>query len=199
MSSGPTLAEPSARRRFRLLHAIPLLVFAGLVVLFGVRLFSGDPSRLPSALLGRPVPSFSLPPLADLRGPGGAPVPALAASDLRGGGVTVLNVWASWCAPCRTEHPLLLELARDPSLRLVGMAYKDKPADSRRFLGLLGNPFAAVGVDVDGRTAIEFGVYGVPETFIVGPDGTIRHRHVGPLTPEALPDFLSRVKAAARN
>lgn len=181
----------------RVLFLLPALVFAALVALFGWRLYGPDPSRLPSALLGRPVPVFTLPALDGLVGPDGAPVPGLADADLRGGRVTVLNVWASWCAPCRTEHPLLLALGRDPAVRLVGLAYKDKAENARRFLGALGNPFAAVGQDEGGRAAIEFGVYGVPETFVIGPDGTVRHRHVGPLTPDSMPGFTAALRAAA--
>lgn len=200
--SQPAAAETdtagAGTRRVRILFFLPVLVFIGLAVLFGVRLYSGDPSRIPSALIGHRVPSFSLPGLDQLRGPNGRAVPGLTGAELAAGRVTVLNIWASWCAPCRIEHPLLVELSRDPELRLVGIDYKDKPENARRFLGTFGNPFAAVGVDETGRTAIDFGVYGVPETFIIGPDGTIRHKHVGPLTPEALPSFLERVRAAAR-
>jgi cytochrome c biogenesis protein CcmG/thiol:disulfide interchange protein DsbE len=99
---------------------------------------------------------------------------------------------------CRIEHPVLMELSRDPAIRLVGIDYKDKVENARRFLGNFGNPFSAVGVDETGRTAIDFGVYGVPETFVIGPDGVIRHKHVGPLTPEAVPGLLERVRAATR-
>ncbi|HEY8380830.1 MAG TPA: DsbE family thiol:disulfide interchange protein [Microvirga sp.] len=185
------MAEAAAPRR-RLIFLVPVLVFLGLALLFLVRLYSGDPSRVPSALIGRPVPAFTLAPLEGLRGPEG-PVPGLSAADLKGR-VTVVNVWASWCAPCRAEHPLLVDLAKDPSIRVVGINYKDNPENARRFLGALGNPFAAVGVDPNGRTSIDWGVYGVPETFVIGPDGTIRHKHIGPLTPETMPGF----KAALR-
>jgi cytochrome c biogenesis protein CcmG/thiol:disulfide interchange protein DsbE len=106
-------------------------------------------------------------------------------ADLKGG-VTLVNVWASWCGPCRDEHPLLIELARDPAIRLVGINYKDQPENARRFLGSLGNPFAAVGVDASGRAAIDWGVYGVPETFVIAPDGTIAYKHVGPITQATL-------------
>jgi cytochrome c biogenesis protein CcmG/thiol:disulfide interchange protein DsbE len=185
------VAEAAAPRRIRLLYLLPAIVFAGLALLFLIRLFAGDPSRVPSALIGRPVPDFVLAPLEGLR-TDGQPVPGLASADLKGR-TTVVNVWASWCAPCRQEHPLLVELARDPSIRVVGINYKDNPENARRFLGALGNPFAAVGVDPNGRTSIDWGVYGVPETFIIGPDGRIRYKHIGPLTPETLPEFKARL------
>ncbi len=192
--------DPAPRRGLlRVLVLLPVLVFAALAGLFLYRLRDGhDPQTLPSALIGQAVPSFRLPPLEGLRSPGGTAVPGLAAGDLRGDRVTILNVWASWCAPCRVEHPHLMALASDPSVRLVGIDYKDKPETARRFLGTFGNPFAAVGFDELGRAGIELGVYGVPETFVIDRAGTIRHRHVGPLTPETLPAFMDRVKAAAR-
>ena len=191
----PLPAGPARERRGRLVFLLPVLIFAGLAVLFLLRLFSGDPSRVPSALIGRPVPAFVLAPLPGLLD-GGRPVPGLADADLKGGSVTIVNVWASWCAPCRQEHPLLMDLAKDPSVRVVGVNYKDNPENARRFLGQLGNPYAAVGVDPTGRAAIDWGVYGVPETFIVGPDGAIRHKHIGPLTPESLPGFQAALRSA---
>lgn len=192
-------SAPDARPvRSRWLFLLPILVFAGLAALFAVRLGAGDPSRIPSALIGQSAPALDLAPLDGLRDPSGRAVPGLPGGALKGAGVTVVNVWASWCAPCRVEHPILMELAASPEFRLVGFNYKDKDETARRFLGLLGDPFAAVGVDPSGRAGIEWGVYGVPETFVVGPDGTIRYKHVGPLTPEALPGFLAQVRAAAR-
>jgi cytochrome c biogenesis protein CcmG, thiol:disulfide interchange protein DsbE len=188
------VAEAAAPRRARLLYLLPAIVFAGLALLFLARLFAGDPSRVPSALIGRPVPDFSLAALDGLQA-GGQPVPGLSSQDLKGK-TTVVNVWASWCAPCRQEHPLLVELAKDPSIRVVGINYKDNPENARRFLGALGNPFAAVGVDPNGRTAIDWGVYGVPETFVIGPDGRIRHKHIGPLTPESLRQFRTHLQGA---
>ena len=193
MSDALTPAEAPPRRS-RVLFLLPGLIFAALALLFLVRLFSGDPSRIPSALIGRPVPTFQLAALDGLQA-NGRPVPGLAAADLKGR-ITVVNVWASWCAPCRQEHPALMELAKDGTLRVVGINYKDNPENARRFLGALGNPFAAVGVDPNGRTAIDWGVYGVPETFIVGADGTIRYKHVGPLIPETLPPFLAALRSA---
>jgi cytochrome c biogenesis protein CcmG/thiol:disulfide interchange protein DsbE len=189
--SGPANGEGA---RVRLLSLLPILVFTALAGLFLIRLYAGDPSKVPSALIGRPAPAFVLAPLPSLTRDAAA-VPGLSGDDLKGG-VTIVNVWASWCAPCRQEHPLLMELAKNPTIRVVGINYKDNPENARRFLGALGNPFAAVGVDPSGRTAIDWGVYGVPETFIVGPDGTIRHKHIGPLTPEAMPTFMAQAKAA---
>jgi cytochrome c biogenesis protein CcmG/thiol:disulfide interchange protein DsbE len=186
------VAEAVAARRSRFLFALPALVFAALALLFLVRLFAGDPSRVPSALIGRPAPSFSLAPLDGLQA-NGRPVPGLASDDLKGK-TTVVNVWASWCIPCRQEHPILMELSGDPSIRVVGINYKDNPENARRFLGALGNPFAAVGADENGRAAIDWGVYGVPETFVIAPDGTIRYKQIGPLTIDAMPAF----KAALR-
>ena len=171
-----------------------MLVFVGLAGLFVFRLGDGDPSRIPSALIGKPAPAFSLEPLEGLLADG-KPVPGFSNEDLKGK-VTVVNVWASWCAPCRQEHPLLVELAKDPSIRVVGINQKDNPDNARRFLGTLGNPFAAVGVDPKGRASIDWGVYGVPETFIVGPDGTIRYKQIGPLTPENFSAFKERLRQA---
>jgi cytochrome c biogenesis protein CcmG/thiol:disulfide interchange protein DsbE len=165
--------------------ALPLLIFAALAGLFWFALHGGDPSRLPSALVGKQVPAFSLPPIEGMaRGEG------LSAADLSTGSPTILNVWASWCVPCHAEHPLLTQLAREPSVRLYGINYKDDPAAARRFLGRYGNPFLRIGADRSGRTAIDFGVYGVPETYVIGGDGKILYRHVGPLTEEAIKEKL---------
>lgn len=190
-------AQEGTPRRFRPLFLAPVMLFVGLALLFGLRLGSGvDPSRVPSALVGQPAPSFVLEPLPGLVQRGQA-VPGLASADLRSR-VTVVNFWASWCGPCQVEHPLLTRLAAEPGLRLVGINYKDSPENARRFLGRHGNPFQAVGVDPGGRTAIDWGVAAVPETFVVGPDGRIRHKHVGELTEAALPGFLDEVRRAAR-
>ncbi|WP_210496382.1 DsbE family thiol:disulfide interchange protein [Microvirga antarctica] len=189
------LAE-EARPRRRLLVLLPVLVFVGLALLFVFRLGGGDPSQVPSALIGRPAPVFALAPLEGLLSDG-KPVPGLTDADLKGR-TTIVNVWASWCGPCRQEHPLLMDLARDPAVRVVGINQRDNPDNARRFLGALGNPFAAVGTDPKGRASIDWGVYGVPETFIVGPDGTIRHKQIGPLTPENISGFkavLAKVAA----
>jgi cytochrome c biogenesis protein CcmG/thiol:disulfide interchange protein DsbE len=191
------MAEAVERPRSRLIFVLPGLVFLGLVVLFGVQLISGrNPADVPSVLIDKPVPAFSLAPLEGLMADG-KPVPGFSSEDLKGR-VTLVNVWASWCAPCRQEHPLLVELARDPSIRVVGINQRDNPDNARRFLGALGNPYSAVGVDPNGRASIDWGVYGVPETFIVGPDGTIRHKHIGPLTPENFSAFKERLRQIPR-
>lgn len=187
------MAEATASPRFRLIFIVPVLVFVVLAILFFVQLTSGrNPSEIPSVLLNKPVPVFNLAPLEGLTA-NGAPVPGFSNEDLKGR-VTIVNVWASWCAPCRQEHPLLVDLAKDPSVRVVGINQKDNSDNARRFLGALGNPYSAVGVDPNGRASIDWGVYGVPETFIVGPDGTIRYKHIGPLTPEAMPAFRERLR-----
>lgn len=186
--SMPTQEAPKPARRRGWLIALPLALFAALAVLFLVRLFAGDPSRIPSALIGRPAPLMDLAPLPGLARDG-KPVPGLDAAALKGK-VTLVNVWASWCAPCREEHPLLMALARDPRLQVVGINYKDAPDNARRFLGQNGLPFAAVGVDPNGRAAIDWGVYGVPESFLVAPDGTIAYKFVGPLSEASIKDTL---------
>ena len=176
----PDVARPAARSR-RWLTVIPLVVFGGLAALFFLRLGSGDPSKIPSVLIGRPAPATILPALDGLTDKG-KPVPGLTPQTLPGN-VSVVNVWASWCVPCHDEAPLLLALSNDPRFQIVGINYKDAPDNARRFLGRHGNPFSAVGVDTNGRASIEWGVYGVPETFVVGRDGRISYKLIGPITP----------------
>jgi cytochrome c biogenesis protein CcmG/thiol:disulfide interchange protein DsbE len=174
--------------RRRLIVTIPLVAFLALAALFMLRLGAGDPSRIPSALIGHPAPATDLPPLPGLERDG-KPVPGLDSAQFKGE-VTVLNVWASWCVPCRDEAPLLLALATDRRIRVVGINYKDQPDNARRFLGRYGNPFVANGTDGNGRAAIEWGVYGVPETFVVGRDGRIAYKLIGPITPDNLDQAL---------
>jgi cytochrome c biogenesis protein CcmG, thiol:disulfide interchange protein DsbE len=178
-----TLPQTPPRGR-RILVLVPLVVFLVLTALFLVRLFSGDPSRIPSALIGHPAPAVDLPPVVGLERDGKA-IPGISAAEFRGN-VTLVNVWASWCIPCHDEAPFLLELAGDTRIRLVGINYKDQPDNARRFLNRYGNPFIASGADQTGRAAIEWGVYGVPETFLVGRDGRVAYKLVGPITPENL-------------
>lgn len=194
--------EMAERPRRNWLFLAPLIFFGLLATLFLFRLFAGDASRVPSALIGKPAPQLALPSLEGLVRDG-AQVPGITPADLRDGRVTILNVFASWCAPCRVEHPFLVEMAnhaavRSGRVRVVGLNYKDEPENARRFLGALGNPYAAVGTDRNGRSSIEWGVYGVPETFLVGKDGTILKKHIGQLTEDSARALLAEAVAAAR-
>jgi cytochrome c biogenesis protein CcmG/thiol:disulfide interchange protein DsbE len=175
-------SESANVRRRRIAVLVPLVIFLGLALLFLIRLNSGDPSILPSALIGHPAPHTDLPPIAGLERDG-KPVPGLDVSSFKGA-VTVVNVWASWCVPCHDEAPLLMQLAQDNRFRLVGINYKDEAGNARRFLGLYGDPFVAAGSDENGRAAIDWGVYGVPETFVVGRDARIAFKLVGPITAD---------------
>jgi cytochrome c biogenesis protein CcmG, thiol:disulfide interchange protein DsbE len=177
-----TQADETATRTRRWLVMLPLIGFGVLAAFFLVRLYGGDPSRIPSALIGRPAPQTTLPALEGLMRDGAA-VPGLDPSMFKGK-VSLVNVWASWCVPCHDEAPLLTEIGKDTRFQIVGINYKDAADNARRFLGRYGNPFSVVGVDGNGRASIEWGVYGVPETFIVGKDGRIVYKLVGPITPE---------------
>ncbi len=162
----------------RLVYVLPLAALAVLtiVLLLGLQ---KDPRIVPSALIDKPVPEFALPPITGGRGKG------LASADL-GGQVSVVNVWASWCIPCRAEHPLVERLAGSSLVTVYGLNYKDEPDDALKWLNDLGDPYAEIGADRSGRIGIDWGVYGVPETFIVDREGRIRHKHVGPITSETL-------------
>jgi cytochrome c biogenesis protein CcmG/thiol:disulfide interchange protein DsbE len=186
MTATAEQARGTGRRRIIVL--LPLAGFLALAALFFFRLGAGDPALVPSPLLGHPVPATTLPAIEGLERDG-KPVPGLAPADFKGA-VTIVNVWASWCVPCHDEAPLLTRLAGDPRFRVVGINYKDQPDNARRFLGRYGNPFAASGADANGRAGIEWGVYGVPETFVVGRDGTIAYKLVGPITPVNLQTVL---------
>ena len=176
--------QPKTAPRRRLLVLLPLVVFLALAALFLFRLGAGDPSKLPSALIGRPVPDTPLPAVEGLVRDG-VPVPGIANADFKGA-VSLVNVWASWCVPCHDEAPLLMQIANDKRIRILGINYKDQPENARRFVGRYGNPFAAVGADVNGRVSIDWGVYGVPETFLIGRDGRIAYKLVGPITADNL-------------
>jgi cytochrome c biogenesis protein CcmG/thiol:disulfide interchange protein DsbE len=176
--------ETPRKTQRNILLLLPLLALLGLAGLFFVRLGAGDASRIPSALIGQPAPKTDLPPLAGLERDG-KPVPGLTNATFNGN-VTLVNVWASWCVPCRDEVPQLDQLSKDKRIQLTGINYKDAPDNARRFLNRYGNPFAAAGVDENGRSSIDWGVYGVPETFLIGRDGKIAYKLVGPITAENL-------------
>ena len=178
------MSEPAPRPRLWL-ALLPVLFFTGLALLFW-RGLSGNPSEIPSALIGKPAPEVNLPAIPEMG------VAAFDTASLKAGGVTVVNIWASWCGPCRIEHPLLMELAKRPDIRLVGINYKDDPENARRFLGTLGQPFAAIVSDEAGRASVDWGVYGVPESFIVDGGGIIRYKWIGPITPNGLTGTLAK-------
>jgi cytochrome c biogenesis protein CcmG/thiol:disulfide interchange protein DsbE len=177
--------NPTPQRR--VLTLLPLLIVVALGGLFFARLFAGDASRIPSALIGE-----SAPPL-DLKGLDGAP--GLVDADLRRGRVSIVNVFGSWCLPCHAEQETLMALAADKDLAakgvaLYGVAQKDDPENLRRFLGAKGDPYAKIGLDPNGRAGIDWGVYGVPETFIVKGDGTVAYKYIGPIDAETLASVI---------
>ena len=156
---------------------IPLVVFVALVGFLLVGLFR-DPREVPSPLIGKPAPTFTLAQLHE-------PAKTLGPNDLKGK-VWLLNVWASWCVSCRDEHPLLVELAKAKIVPIVGLDYKDEPQAGKGWLAKLGNPYDVSVMDSDGRAGIDWGVYGVPETFVIDKQGTIRYKQIGPVTAESL-------------
>ncbi len=194
-SASPEETPGTAKPKATLL--LPLVLVVVMMVLLGVVLRMGDHEALPSALIGKPVPEFALPPIANVLGDNG-PTPGLSSAAFKTGKVSVLNVWATWCAPCQAEHPLLIELSRQ-GIPIFSINYKDKPEAARRFLAAHGNPFRAIGSDDSGLTAIDFGVYGVPETFVIDGDGKIAYRFPGPLSPEILAEkIMPAIEKAGR-
>ncbi len=163
----------------------PLVIFVGMAIIFAFALMTGDPSRLPSALIGKAAPDYDFPPLSGLLRDG-QPVAGFGKADRVGGDVAVINFFASWCVPCRTEHPVLEKLKAETGVRMVGINYKDPAPGGLRFLGELGNPYDQVGTDGNGRGAIEWGVYGMPETFVIDGRGRIVFKHVGPISNDSL-------------
>lgn len=173
----------------RLVFLAPLLIFAAVGVVF-LRGFDRDPRDIPSALIDKPVPTFDLPALA------GSGKPGFASADLKGE-VRLINVFASWCVPCRIEHPVVSEMAK-AGLPVMAINQKDKTEDALGWLAKLGDPFTAIGVDATGRTSIDFGIYGVPESFLIDREGRIRYKHVGPITPEVARDTIMPLVEALR-
>jgi len=179
-----------------LLFSVPLLLLAGLLILFATQI-GRDSTRVPSVLIDKPVPEFELPPVDSDE----VAVPGFSTADFAdvpAGAVTVVNVFASWCIPCRDEHPFLVELAARENIRLFGINQKDAPEDAARFLTDLGNPYDAIGADRNGRASIEWGVYGVPETFVVNAKGVITYKHIGPLSRQSYENSLLPAIADAR-
>lgn len=169
---------------------LPPLLFAAFAATAWFGLRNERASELPSALVGRPAPGFAH--VAALRDD-----PPPSAQELAAPGVKLVNFWASWCAPCRVEHPVLTDLAAR-GLPVIGVNYKDDPAKALAFLDELGDPYARVGADADGRTGLDWGIYGVPETFVIDGDGTVLYRHPGPITPDVLEKRLAPAITAAR-
>ncbi|MDH5555896.1 MAG: DsbE family thiol:disulfide interchange protein [Alphaproteobacteria bacterium] len=164
-----------------ILYLLPLLVFLAMSVYFAIGL-SKDPSELPSALINKPVPEFDLPPLME-------DIPGLATADF-GGEVVIVNVFASWCVPCRIEHPMISRMANEGIVPVYGLNWKDEKTDAKAWLKELGNPYSRIGWDLSGRVGIDWGVYGVPETYIIGKQGRIRYKHVGPILRDTLNETL---------
>ncbi|QID17920.1 DsbE family thiol:disulfide interchange protein [Nitrogeniibacter mangrovi] len=175
----PHAPDSSPRRPLRAF--LPLVMFLLIAVVLGVGLFL-DPREVPSPLIGKPVPEFSLAPVQGR-------TLGLSTADLKGD-VALVNVFASWCVACREEHPLLVDLARRGIVTIHGLNYKDKPEDAAAWLDSLGDPYTRTGADRDGRVAIDWGVYGVPETFVVGPDGRIAYKRIGPMTEAFIEETL---------
>ena len=177
-------SPPPARRVLPVV--LPVVLFLALAGLFGIALKKGDPSKLPSALLGKQAPVLQMPPVAGITAADGQPMPSFGPAEIASGRPVVVNFWASWCLPCVEEHPFLVALTKRTGVKLLGVNHKDEPSNARQFLARHGNPYSAIGADRNGRVAIEWGVYGMPETFIVDGKGTIVHKHVGPIGAEAL-------------
>jgi cytochrome c biogenesis protein CcmG/thiol:disulfide interchange protein DsbE len=169
-------------------YAAPIVIFGLMVVVFWLGL-GKDPSVVPSPLIGKPAPEFTLPSLTD-------GTQQVSAAELRGQ-VWLLNVWATWCVGCRQEHDALLTIAASGEVPIYGLNWKDDSTQARAWLEQLGDPYVATAVDLDGRVAIDWGVYGAPETFLIGPDGTVLHKHIAPITWDIFArDFLPRIAEA---
>ena len=176
---------PVSQGRPKLLRLLPVLIFAGVAGFFAMALRTGDPSLLPSTLVGKEVPKGIFPPIEGLE-LNGKPEAGFTSADLAKGKVSVVNYWASWCVPCIEEHPFLEKLKSLTDVDIYGINYKDGADAARRFIGRFGNPYTAVGTDAQGRAAIDWGVYGTPETFVVNGNGQIVYKHVGPISEDSL-------------
>ena len=170
----------------RFLFLLPVLIFAVIIGYFawGLTDPDRDPNQVPSAMVGKPLPEFDLAPVV------GLDVPGLARADLAQGEVTLINFFASWCIPCRAEHPLFMEMAEAGEVAMVGINYRDAPRDAIAWLDELGNPYSRIGADPNSRAGIDFGVSGVPETYVIDGKGQIRYQHIGPLTRQDLDETL---------
>ena len=190
LTTSRTPASGSDRgRQFRIVFLAPVAMFLGLAVLFAYG-FTLNPREIPSVLIGKPVPEFALAPVEGR-------TLGLSTDDLRGE-VSLLNVFASWCAECRREHPLFMALQAGNIVPVHGLNYKDKPDDARNWLDQLGDPYTRTGADLNGRVGIDLGVYGVPETFVIDKAGRIAHKHIGALDQEALEETILPLVAALR-
>ncbi len=177
--------DVAAPKGFSVIAVLPVALFGLLALGFLYSLFRADPNALPSALIGKPAPQFALPAIPGVMRNGVA-VPGFSTADLVGGKVSIVNVWASWCIPCREEQPLLGLVASRLKVPLYGINQKDGAANATQFLQQLGNPFEKIGADSNGRTSIDWGVYGVPETYVVDGAGKIVYKYIGPLTEQAI-------------
>jgi cytochrome c biogenesis protein CcmG, thiol:disulfide interchange protein DsbE len=182
-----------------LMRLLPVGIFGAVAAFFAVALMTGDPSKIPSTMIGKMVPDTSFPAVKDLNSADGKAIPGFSSADLVKGKVTIVNYWASWCAQCVEEHPLLETLKAKSGADLFAVNYKDAADAARRYLGRYGNPYSVVGTDPAGRSAIDWGVYGMPETFVINGKGEIVYKHVGPLSPEAIESkILPAIEAAKR-
>ena len=177
MRASDATVIPPRRNALRLRYGVPIVVFAALALMLAWAL-NRDPRAIPSALIGQPVPQFALPPVKGR-------TLGLSSADLKGE-ISLVNVFASWCVECRAEHPLLLRMKTDAIVPIHGLNYKDSPDDAARWLNSFGDPYTRTGADLNGRVAIDLGVYGVPETFVITKDGHIAYKRIGPLDPEVL-------------
>ena len=178
-------AQGDGQGGIRWVYLLPLIGFLLVTGFFLWGLMFGKPREIPSVLIGKPAPQFDLPALPGATGPDGRPVPGLSTADLKTPGVKMVSFFASWCVSCRQEHPFLMELARRREIPIYGIAYKDAPEKSLAWLRELGNPYLRIGVDRKGRTGIDFGVYGIPESYFIDERGVIIYKHIGPLDPVA--------------